>query len=101
MKKLKTILGLLVLAPGMASAGSSPVPLRLVADIPMPGKAVRFDYQSFDPTSGRLYVAHMNADQLVVFDTRPAGRGEPRRICARSWGVGGSGARTGLCLGHR
>jgi DNA-binding beta-propeller fold protein YncE len=70
MKKLKTILGLLVLAPGMASADSSPVPLRLVADIPMPGKAVRFDYQSFDPTSGRLYVAHMNADQLVVFDTR-------------------------------
>jgi DNA-binding beta-propeller fold protein YncE len=44
--------------------------LRVVADIPMPGPAVRFDYQSFDPTSGRLYIAHMNADQLVVFDTR-------------------------------
>jgi DNA-binding beta-propeller fold protein YncE len=40
-----------------------------VADIPMPGPAVRFDYQTFDPSSGRLYVAHMNADQLVVFDT--------------------------------
>lgn len=35
----------------------------------MPGPAVRFDYQSLDPTSGRLYIAHMNADQLVVFDT--------------------------------
>jgi hypothetical protein len=35
----------------------------------MPGPAVRFDYQSFDPSSGRLYIAHMNADQLVVFDT--------------------------------
>jgi DNA-binding beta-propeller fold protein YncE len=35
----------------------------------MPGPAVRFDYQSFDPVSGRLYIAHMNADQLVVFDT--------------------------------
>ena len=45
-------------------------PLRVVADIPMPGPAVRFDYQSFDPTSGRLYIAHMNADQLVVFDTQ-------------------------------
>ena len=35
----------------------------------MPGPAVRFDYQTFDPSSGRLYIAHMNADQLVVFDT--------------------------------
>jgi DNA-binding beta-propeller fold protein YncE len=40
-----------------------------VADIPMPGPAVRFDYQSLDPEHGRLYIAHMNADQLVVFDT--------------------------------
>jgi DNA-binding beta-propeller fold protein YncE len=45
-------------------------PLRLVADVPLPGPAVRFDYQSFDATTGRLYIAHMNADQLVVFDTR-------------------------------
>jgi DNA-binding beta-propeller fold protein YncE len=39
-----------------------------VADIPMPGPAVRFDYQSLDAKNGRLYIAHMNADQLVVFD---------------------------------
>lgn len=53
------------------SAGPlGPPPLRLVADIPMPGAAVRFDYQSLDATTGRLYIAHMNADQLVVFDTR-------------------------------
>src|SRR6202451_2786295 len=44
-----------------------------VADIPMPGPAVRFDYQTFDPSSGRLYIAHMNADQLVVFDTSKRG----------------------------
>jgi hypothetical protein len=44
-------------------------PLKTVADIPMPGPAVRFDYQSFDAGSGRLYIAHMNADHLVVFDT--------------------------------
>jgi len=41
----------------------------MVADVPMPGPAVRFDYQTFDPSTGRLYIAHMNADQLVVFDT--------------------------------
>jgi hypothetical protein len=45
-------------------------PLEIVADIPLPGQAVRFDYQSFDPSTGRLYIAHMNANQLVVFDTK-------------------------------
>lgn len=54
---------------GVPTKSSEP-PLRLVADVPMPGPAVRFDYQSFDPTSERLYIAHMDADQLVVFDTR-------------------------------
>lgn len=48
--------------------GNKPI-LRLVAEVPLPGPAVRFDYQSFDPTDGRLYIAHMNADHLVVFDT--------------------------------
>jgi DNA-binding beta-propeller fold protein YncE len=51
------------------SAGRVESVLTKVADVPMPGPAVRFDYQCFDPSSGRLYIAHMNADQLVVFDT--------------------------------
>jgi DNA-binding beta-propeller fold protein YncE len=42
----------------------------LVADVPLTGRAVRFDYQSLDPTNNRLYLAHMNADELVVFDTK-------------------------------
>ena len=52
-----------------AQTSQSEKVLTKVADIPMPGPAVRFDYQTFDPSSGRLYIAHMNADQLVVFDT--------------------------------
>ena len=44
-------------------------PLKKIADIPMPGPAARFDYQSLDSSGRRLYIAHMNADQLVVFDT--------------------------------
>ena len=44
-------------------------PLRVVADIPLPGPAVRFDYQGLDAAGGRLYIAHMSADRLVVFDT--------------------------------
>jgi DNA-binding beta-propeller fold protein YncE len=34
----------------------------------MPGPAARFDYQCLDAEGGRLYISHMNADQLVVFD---------------------------------
>ena len=68
------VAAILVYVYGAAAVASKepavPPPLRLVADIPMPGDAVRFDYQSLDPVSGRLYIAHMNADQLVVFDTR-------------------------------
>jgi DNA-binding beta-propeller fold protein YncE len=44
--------------------------LETVADVPLPGDASRFDYQSLDPTTGRLYLAHMDAGQVVVFDTR-------------------------------
>jgi len=58
--------------PAVAQA-TAPAPLRVVADIPLPGAAARFDYQSLDSTTGRLYISHMNAGRLVVFDTR-AGR---------------------------
>ena len=62
---------LLSLAPSANASGASEhAPLKKVADIPLPGAAVRFDYQSLDRSQGRLYIAHMNANQLVVFDTR-------------------------------
>jgi DNA-binding beta-propeller fold protein YncE len=48
--------------------GATTPPLRKVADIPLPGPPARFDYQSLDLKNQRLYIAHMNADQLVVFD---------------------------------
>jgi YVTN family beta-propeller protein len=44
--------------------------LRTVADIPLPGAAVRFDYQSLDLTSDRLYLAHMSAGEMVVVNVR-------------------------------
>jgi hypothetical protein len=65
----------LLLTPYIASAQNSEGErggffLKEVAEIPLPGPAVRFDYQSLDADNGRLYIAHMNADQLVVFDTK-------------------------------
>jgi DNA-binding beta-propeller fold protein YncE len=44
--------------------------LHTVADVPMPGGTGRFDYQSLDDASHRLYISHMGAGQVVVFDTR-------------------------------
>ncbi|MDP9203393.1 MAG: YncE family protein [Gemmatimonadota bacterium] len=55
-------------APAILPAPASERALRLIADIPLPGPANRFDYQSVDPGSGRLYISHMNAGRLMVFD---------------------------------
>ena len=42
------------------------LPLRLVADVDLPGNAVRFDYQDFDPAKQHLVIAHMNDDAVVI-----------------------------------
>lgn len=57
-------------ASARPAASPTATPLKTVADVPLPGPAVRFDYQSIDSSQGRLYIAHMNADQLVVFDVK-------------------------------
>src|SRR5215831_3760852 len=54
---------------GSVQAGNA-LPLDLVADVPLPGGASRFDYQSMDEGRGRLYIAHLGADRLIVFETR-------------------------------
>lgn len=60
--------------PGVVPpASTAAAPLRVVADMPLPGTASRFDYQSLEPASGRLFLSHMGAGRLVVFDVR-AGR---------------------------
>src|SRR6266852_935294 len=52
------------------SASTVEAPLRVVTDVPLPGSASRFDYQSLEPASGRLFISHMGAGQLVAFDVR-------------------------------
>jgi YVTN family beta-propeller protein len=42
--------------------------LKIVKDIPMPGGANRFDYQSINPANRRLYISHMNSGAVIVFD---------------------------------
>jgi hypothetical protein len=39
-----------------------------VADVPLPGRATRFDYQWVDAAHRRLYIAHLGDSSLLVFD---------------------------------
>jgi hypothetical protein len=52
-----------------APAPPPPVVLQPIVDVPLPGSASRFDYQSLNEASGRLVIAHMGADQVVIVDT--------------------------------
>jgi len=44
--------------------------LKLEKDVPLNGGLSRFDYQDFNPQDGLLYISHMGAGQLIVFDTK-------------------------------
>jgi DNA-binding beta-propeller fold protein YncE len=61
---------------GRSAASSTPAAgdaiLRTVADVPLPGNTSRWDYQSLDPQSHRLFIAHLGAGEVVVYDTQRA-----------------------------
>src|SRR5262245_63930202 len=50
------------------NAAAGTLPLRVLADVPLSGGTARFDYQSLDRNSGRLYIAHLGSDLMTVFD---------------------------------
>jgi DNA-binding beta-propeller fold protein YncE len=54
--------------PSAAAQKAPAAGLTLVRELPLPGPANRFDYQSFDPATGRIYMNHMNAGRTIVFD---------------------------------
>ena len=65
--RLATPILLLTLACHATPAG--PPQARVLADLPLPGPASRFDYGSLDPSTGRLFLNHMGAGEVVVVDT--------------------------------
>ena len=76
------------LSPTPTSPANAPRgALRVVADAPLPGPANRFDYQSVDPDRRRLYISHMGAGRVVVFDL------DPSRVVAE---VAGTRRATGI-----
>lgn len=63
--KTFAVLGLLLSAPGLEAESFKY--LSKVEDVPLPGRATRFDYQGLDPVTGRLFLSHMGDGELVVF----------------------------------
>src|SRR2546429_9638612 len=55
-------------SPMIATTPPPKTGLRLVREIPLPGPSNRFDYQSVDSASGRIYMNHMNAGRTIIFD---------------------------------
>jgi DNA-binding beta-propeller fold protein YncE len=80
--RLCFLLVLLAAPTACAQAPGRTTVWRVVADVPLPGRAGRFDYQSFD-TTGRLWIAHMGAGEVLAFDVHT------RQVVARVPGMPG------------
>src|SRR5689334_787249 len=46
------------------------LPLKHVADIPLPGGATRLDYESYDPERNLMFIAHLGDGEVIAFDMR-------------------------------
>jgi DNA-binding beta-propeller fold protein YncE len=65
------VAGVWLLAVGCSAAPSghsSPLPLRPVGELALPGDSSRFDYASLDSGRGLLFIAHLGASQVVEVD---------------------------------
>lgn len=47
----------------------SPLPLKTIADLPLPGNANRLDYQTLDLRRHLLFIAHLGDSDVIVVDT--------------------------------
>lgn len=59
-------------APDLVDGGTAApgLPLVLVADLDLPGRSNRFDYQDIDAALGHLIIAHMNDASVLVVDLK-------------------------------
>src|SRR5258708_12944072 len=86
----------LVIVSG-TSASAQALTLQKLADYSLPGDTSRYDYLSFDPTSNRMYIAHLGQGVIHVFDT------QAKKLVGTVEGVAGAHgvlalARPSLCF---
>jgi YVTN family beta-propeller protein len=60
------------MALGMSTASeiAAETMLKPVGDFPLPGRTTRWDYQALDFSTGKLYIAHLGDNEVVVMDTK-------------------------------
>jgi DNA-binding beta-propeller fold protein YncE len=56
-------------APGSGGERAGVPGYRVLRDVDLPGDTSRWDYTAYDAAARRLYLAHLGASQIVVFDT--------------------------------
>lgn len=66
---------------GGTTRGIGPLPLRWIADIPLPGRTNRFDYQSYDPQTHLLFIAHLGDSAVTVINA------DSRQVVANITGI--------------
>ncbi len=54
----------------LVGAAGPPLAFKVVADVPLTGDTSRLDYESLDPRTGRLFIAHLGAGSVIVVDTK-------------------------------
>src|SRR4051812_25904928 len=64
------LIGALVAGCSRDAGAAHGPPFRTIRDVPLSGGTSRFDYQSLDPEAHRLYIAHLGAGLVTVFDTQ-------------------------------
>jgi DNA-binding beta-propeller fold protein YncE len=57
-------------AAAVDALDAAKLPLVHVADVDLPGRATRFDYQDIDQARGHLVIAHMNDASVLITDLR-------------------------------
>jgi DNA-binding beta-propeller fold protein YncE len=76
-RRLLLVLGVVALAAAISvpvvqrlnKPDTLPLPLTVVATVPLPGDSSRFDYADLDPAAHRLFLAHMDDGTLLELDT--------------------------------
>lgn len=71
-RRITLALTLALLGASAAACGraTQPLPLTIVADVPLSGHATRWDYASLDPATHHLFLAHLGDGVVTVFDTQ-------------------------------
>ena len=62
------VVSMLIGCSRVPSSHSSPLPLKPVGEVALPGDGSRFDYASLDSGRGLLFIAHLGAGEVIEVD---------------------------------